>query len=186
MSLRPQFLALAFAAFAGTLVVHADWTGVGSTGVIDEGDLGKIVLNNDGSATIRSTISSTAAKIRFNLVDSPGLHFPAPGAIAGGLTFTMRALDNGSGARVIATLKRVSLNGFNQTLPQTTDVLATIDSDLAPPSAAWQTIGAQHWSVSTRGLDFLDHGYVVEVQLIKHDASGTPGVMGVQLFRDET
>ena len=61
-----------------------------------------------------------------------------------------------------------------------------IDSDLAPPSTAWQTIGAQHWSVSTRGLDFLDHGYVVEVQLIKHDASGTPGVMGVQLFRDET
>ena len=49
-----------------------------------------------------------------------------------------------------------------------------------------ETIGAQHWSVSTRGLDFLDHGYVVEVQLIKHDASGTPGVMGVQLFRDET
>ena len=188
MKPRPQLLALAFAAFAsfvGTLVVHADWTGVGSTGVIDEGDLGKIVLNNDGSATIRSTISSTSAKIRFNLVDSPGLHFPAPGAIAGGLTFTMRALDNGSGARVIATLKRVSLNGFNQTLPQTTDVLATIDSDLAPPSTAWQTIGAQH-SARFTGLDFLDHGYVVEVQLIKHDASGTPGVMGVQLFRDET
>ena len=184
MTLRPLVLALALAA-AATLIVHADWTGVGSAGVIDEGDLGKIVLNNDGSATIRSTIISTSAKIRFNLTDSPGLGFPAPGAITGSLIFSMRARDNGSGARVIATLKRVTLAGFASTLPQATDVLATIDSDLAPASTAWQTIRAQHYA-QFNGLDFLDYGFVVEVQLIKHDASGTPGVMGVQLFRDET
>lgn len=185
MSLRPQLFVLAIAAFAGTFVVHADWTVIGSTGVIDEGDLGKIVLNNDGSATIRSTISSTSAKIRFNLTDSPGLQIPQSGAIAGDLIFSMRALDNGSGARVIATLKRVTLDGFNiNFFPQRTDVLATIDSDLAPPSTGWKTFGTVIRSPS--GLDFLDHGYVVEVQLIKHDASGTPGVMGVQLFRDET
>jgi hypothetical protein len=186
MSLRSQMLALAFAAFAGTLVVHADWTAVGSTGVIDEGDLNKIVLNSDGSATIRPTISSASAKIRFNVVEAPGIGIPAPGTIFGGLTFTMRALDNGGGARVIATLKRVTLAGFFPTLPQKTDVLETIDSDLAPPSTAWQTIFAQSGVAFGDGLSFLNHGYVVEVQLIKHDASGTPGIMGVQLYRDET
>jgi hypothetical protein len=36
-----------------------------------------------------------------------------------------------------------------------------------------------------RGLSFLDYGYVVEVQLIKNNESGTPGIVGVQLFRDE-
>jgi hypothetical protein len=36
------------------------------------------------------------------------------------------------------------------------------------------------------GLDFLDYGYVVEVQLIKNNSTGTPAIMGVQLLRDET
>jgi hypothetical protein len=34
-------------------------------------------------------------------------------------------------------------------------------------------------------MDFLRFGWVVEVQLIKHDPTGNPGIMGVQIFRDE-
>ena len=185
MRLRLQLSSVAIAALAGAIVVHADWTAVASTGVVDEGDLGKIVLDNDGSARIRPTVASTSAKLRFNVVDVTGIGTPPPDAIAGDLLFAMRVLDNGPGARVIATLKRVTLAGFYPHLPQTTIVLATIDSDLAPGSNAWQTVWAR-WSVRARGLEFLDHGFVVEVQLIKHDATGNPGVMGVQLIRDET
>ena len=34
------------------------------------------------------------------------------------------------------------------------------------------------------GLRFPDFAYIVEVQLIKNDASGNPGLLGVQFFRD--
>jgi hypothetical protein len=174
---------------AGAAVVRAQWTAVASAGTTDEGDAAKILLNNDGSAEIRSTISSTSAKVRFNVVALPVLEPPAdPNAVNGDLIFSMRVRDNGTGARVIATLKRVTLAGFTLNLRQSTDVFATIDSDLVSPSNNWQTVWAQHYSCcqDSNGLHFLDAGYVVEVQLIKHDATGNPGIMGVQLFRDET
>jgi hypothetical protein len=172
---------------AGPAALQAAWTAVASTGTIDEGDTGKIVLNNDGSATIRPTISSTSAKIRFNVVAVPGLEPPVdPNIIQGGLVFSMRFRDNGTGARVIATLKRVTLAGFFFEMPQSTAVMSTIDSDLAPAGNAWQTGWAGIRVPESDGLRFLEDGYVVEVQMIKHDSSGNPGIMGVQLFRDET
>jgi hypothetical protein len=188
MSMRVRVVSVIFAFVVGAAVVRADWTAVASTGTIDEGDLGKIVLNNDGSAAIRSTISSTSAKVRFNVTAVTGIEPPPPGAISGGLVFAMRFRDNGAGARVFATLKRVTLEGFHLSRPQSTDVLGTIDSDLVAQSNGWQTAWSQHanWKVLANGLSFLDDGYVVEVQLIKHDATGDPGIMGVQLFRDET
>ena len=189
MSLRAPFLLVVSIFLVAVSVLHADsW--VASSGTIDEGDLSKVVLNNDGSATIRSTISSTSAKIRFNVVPTAENQPPPPGTVSGGLLFTMRSLDNGSGARVIATLKRVVLAGFHPEMTQRTDVIATIDSDLAPASTQWQTVWAQSSDPAVfqdnNGLTFLNYGYVVEVELIKHDSTGTPGVMGVQLFRDET
>jgi hypothetical protein len=36
------------------------------------------------------------------------------------------------------------------------------------------------------GLLFPDFAYIVEVQLIKHDATGNPAVLGVQLFHDQS
>jgi hypothetical protein len=189
MQARVRFAAIVFTFLGATSLLQADWSGVASTATVDEGDLGKVLLNNDGSVTIRPTISSTSAKIRFNVTPSPGIEPPPPGSISGGLLFTMRALDNGVGARVIATLKRVTLDGFYRTLAQRTDVLAIIDSDLAPANASWQTVWSQQVydrTVFTGGLTFLSYGYVVEVQLIKHDSTGTPGIMGVQLIRDET
>ena len=168
---------------------RAEWTGIASTGTIDEADLSKIVLNTDGSAEIKPTINSTSAKIRFNVVAVPGLERPVdPNIIQGGLIFSMRVRDNGTGARIVATLRRITLAGFDTNLPQAATVVATIDSDLAPASDGWQTIWAQHGNCCAGGdgLNFLDYGYVVEVQLIKNNSTGTPAIMGVQLFRDET
>jgi hypothetical protein len=189
MSVRVRILGLVFTLMAGAAVLRADWTAVASTGTIDEADGAKIALNTDGSAEIRSTINSTSAKIRYNVVPSRGLErLVDPNEIRGGLIFSMRVRDNGAGARVVATLRRVTLAGFSLELPQTTTVVATIDSDLAPASDGWQTVWAQHGNCcnDVQGLDFLNSGYVVEVQLIKNNATGTPAIMGVQLFRDET
>jgi hypothetical protein len=190
MSLRIRLFVVVLTCVAGAAVLGAQWTAVASAGTIDEGDLGKIVLNNDGSAEIRSTISSTSAKVRFNVVALPALE-PAvdPDAVIGGLVFSMRFRDNGTGARVIATLKRVTLAGFSPEMPQATDVIATIDSDIEPPGNTWQTAFARRATCCLRGSDglrFLDWGYIVEVQMIKHDSTGNPGIMGVQLYRDET
>ena len=171
--------------FAAPVVVRSHWTGVASAGTIDEGDLNKIVLNTDGSATVRSTISSTSAKIRFNVTSDRDIVEFAPEQDGGSLVFSMRFRDNGPGAHIVATLRRVSLNGFHFERPQQTETLATIDTDEYAPSAEWQT-GWGRWPKGfNRGLKFLDDGYVVEVQLIKNNAEGNPGVMGAQVYRDE-
>lgn len=171
---------------AASVVLRAQWTGVASTGTIDEADLTKIVFNTDGSATIRPTISSTSAKIRFNVSQNRDIDLLPPGEIGGSLVFSMRFRDNGPGAHIVATLKRVTLNGFDFERPQRTETLATIDSEESPQTEAWQT-GWGRWPKGfNAGLKFLDDGYVVEVQLIKNNAAGNPGVMGVQVYRDES
>jgi hypothetical protein len=170
------------------------WVGVAATGTIDEGDLGKIVLNTDGSAAIRPTIN-TSAKLRLQIPETRSLIQPNPRPDeVGGLVFAMRARDNGPAARVIATLKRVWL-GFFVSRPERADVVATIDTDRDPPSDGWVTFSAQSYSgccwirtpnVGTReALDFFDAGYFVEVQLIKNAAEGNPGIWSVAVTRDQ-
>jgi hypothetical protein len=173
------------AMLAGPAILHGRWTGVASAGTIDEGDLNKILLNTDGSATIRSTIASTSAKIRFNVTTDQDIAVLAPDQDGGSLVFSMRFRDNGPGTRIIATLKRVALNGFNFSALQQTETLATIDSEESPPSEEWQTGWGRWHKGFNHGLKFLNDGYVVEVQMIKNNGSGNPGVMGVQVYRDE-
>jgi hypothetical protein len=46
--------------------------------------------------------------------------------------------------------------------------------------------GGIHGKARVRtGLRFPDFAYIVEVQLIKNDASGHPGVLGLQFFHDQ-
>jgi hypothetical protein len=190
MLFRLRAVVIVLSIFAAAAIARADWTAVASTGTIDEADVKKVVLNTDGSASINSTISSTSAMIRFNVVDSPTIERVVdPDAITGQVRLAMRFRDNGTGARVIATMKRVLLGGFGAFASSTpaNAVVAKIDSDQVPPSNDWQTasIKAADCCTGDRGLNFLDFGYIVEVQLIKNHDTGTPGVMGVQLFRDE-
>jgi len=98
-------------------------------------------------------------------------------------------------ARVLATLKRVRLGAVIPN-PPSTEIAATIDSDLAAPSSGWITVNAQHYSscccerfpfasISIAGMPFLDSAWFAEVQLITHDATGNPAVMAVAVLRDE-
>jgi hypothetical protein len=196
MRLRALLLAAVLGCVAAVATVHADWVGIAATAAIDESDLGKIVFNSDGSAGIRPTIN-TSAKLRLQLPKTPGLQVPNPRHDeVGELRFVMRVRDNGPGARVIATLKRVTLGWFIDG-PQRSDVAATIDSDLNPPNDGWVTVEAQRYSsccwirnpqigfLGREGMDFFDAGWFVEVQLIKNNAEGNPGVMSVAVIRDE-
>jgi hypothetical protein len=117
------------------------------------------VLNIDGSATVRATISSTSAKIRFNVTSAQDLLRQGPGSDAGAVEFAMRFRDNGPDARVIATLKQVGLYGFYDSAQHTTEVLATIDSDWYHASDQWHTgrpaIGSWRRIVNELGLSPL-------------------------------
>jgi hypothetical protein len=182
--------AILFSLFAATAMLHGSgWTAGAATGAIDEGDLGKILLNNDGAATIRSSISSTSAKIRFNITDVDGVEPVFESSRPPSLSMTYR--DNGSGASVIAMLKRVRIgsNLFLGSPLGKVDLLATIDSEKNPASDQWQegysvTKNVDAIPCCLTGLLFPDFAYIVEVELIKHDASGNPGVLGVQFWRD--
>jgi hypothetical protein len=198
MRIRLTCLFAVVACLAAVATLQADWVGVAATGTIDEGDLNKVVLNNDGSAAIRSNISASA-KLRLQLAETPTLRAPNSRPVGdelGPLRFVMRVRDNGPSARVIATLKRVTLGYFIEGPPRT-DIAATIDSDLHPASDGWVTIEAQHYSsccwirnpqlgfLAREGMDFFDAGWFVEIQLIKNTLDGNPGVMSVAVIRDE-
>jgi hypothetical protein len=199
MNTRALRLVSVFACVAAvaTVTVHADWTAVAATAAIDEGDLNKILFNNDGSATIRPTISSTSAKLRVSIVKTPSLVVPNPRPDElGPLVFMMRARDNGPGARVIATLKRITFGYFGG--PERTDVVATIDSDMYQAGSDWATMPVNSFNAynpccflrnpttgTPEALNFLDSAYYVEIQLIKNNAEGNPGVLSVGILRDE-
>jgi hypothetical protein len=75
MRIHALHLVVVYAAVAAVATVRADWAGVAATAAIDEGDVGKVVFNNDGSAGIRSTISSTSAKLRLTVPETPSFGF---------------------------------------------------------------------------------------------------------------
>lgn len=193
MRIRVSLLTAVLTCAAAIATVHADWASIAATGVIDEGDRDKVVFNNDGSVSIRPTISSTSAKLRFPIVKTPSLLIPIPKPDElGSLVFVMRARDNGPAARVVATLKRVTFGYFGG--PPSADVAATIDSELHPQGDEWVTVTGTLQSCcwirnaqtgGAEALNFLDSVYFVEVQLIKNNAEGNPGVLGVAVLRGE-
>jgi hypothetical protein len=193
MRIRVSLLAAMLACAAAVATVQADWSTIAAAGAIDEGDRGKVVFNNDGSASIRPTISSTSAKLRFPVVKTPSLLVPIPRPDElGSLVFVMRARDNGPAARVIATLKRVTLGYYGG--PERSDIAAVIDSELHPQVDRWVTVTGTLNSCcwirnavtgGAEALNFLDSVYFVEVQLIKNSADGNPGVLSVAVLRGE-
>ena len=185
MRIRVSLLAAILACVAAVATVQADWSSVAATGAIDEGDRAKVVFNNDGSAAIRSTISSASAKMRL-LVPTP-----RPDEL-GSLVFVMRARDNGPAARVIATLKRVTFGYYGG--PERSDIVAVIDSEQHPQGDGWLTMNGSLKSCcwirnrvtgGAEALNFLDSAYFVEVQLIKNSTAGNPGVLSVAVVRGE-
>ena len=100
----------------------------------------------------------------------------------------MRVRDNGPGARVIATLKRVTLNYFGDG-PQRSDVAATIDGDAISterrvdhcqlrraPAIQQQLLldkGSPDWH--REEMNFFDAGWFVEYSSSRTVRKAIPG-----------
>lgn len=131
------------------------WTAVGSSGTVDESDLGQVGFYQ-GVAFLGGTGTAT---LRYNVTATDDLF--------GGSTtrFVMRYLDTGPCTRVVASLIRYNLNtGVN-------DVLMTINSDSFPQGNSFQTRFVD--STSLPAFDFNNNGYYVEVYL--SDGCGSAG-----------
>src|SRR3954466_14343238 len=108
--MRKCFPAITFmAGILAVAVLHGNgWTAAASTGVIDEADRSNIVLNNDGSASIASTVTSVTAKVRFNITDVSGVEpSEEEGQIGNIPGIEIAYRDNGPGARVYVKVKRI-------------------------------------------------------------------------------
>lgn len=141
------------------------WTAVGSTGTVDESNLGQVgfyqgVAFNGGYGT---------ATIRYNVTATDDLF--------GGATtrFAMRYLDAGACTRVEACLFQYNLNTGANTL------LTTINSDSFPQSGAFQTRFIDNGALPA--FDFNNNAYYVEVYLIDNCGSGNARIGLLRLNR---
>jgi hypothetical protein len=175
---------LAVCGFAGLVAApmvqaeYVPWTNVGAVGTPDETDGQKVAFGNDGSVTIRSTIASTSAKLRYNVV-STGTIDEATATEPLSLFVNMK--DNGPSTHVVVTLKRV------RTSDGRVDTLAIGDSDRLEPSdymGPTYVLKDPQTGQVLYSLDFRSYAYVVEVQLIKNAADGNPTVRLLQLLYD--
>jgi hypothetical protein len=135
------------------------WTSVGSAGTVDEADL-SLVSFNQGIATVAAgaAVGSTV-DIRYNVVAVDGIFGGE------GIALTARFRDAGVAERVILRLKRYSF------ATGTTTTILTLDSNVYPGTAAFQT---RTVGTCTVDFDFFNNGYFVDAQLIRTGAGGLP------------
>lgn len=161
-SIRQPLLAVAAILAAGA--AQAQWTTVGSAGVVDDADTG-IVDFVAGEARVRSTaVAGSVLNLRYNVVSLPG--FAGPGQYV----MRTRFRDNGVGANVRLDLRRYQNNGLNS-------VQATFDSDDYGASVGYQT-QAECMLID---WDFATSAYYIEATLNKSAAAGTPALALIQL-----
>jgi hypothetical protein len=173
-------------------VALSAWTAIGGTGTPDEADVSELAFNNDGSVSIKPSISSASAKIRFNVIATRDVSVavtPFDNDFKSPLEMSAIVLDNGPRARVIATLKRMPLPFSSSGAATTT--LAVIDSDRpqkAPddPSLYFRnTVQLSENGRDIPDLNFWQAAYFVEVQLVKSGPGGDPRLRAVTIFHDD-
>jgi hypothetical protein len=149
------------------------WTSAGSTGTPDEDALptdltpGKITMNLP-YATLKATQASMSATIRYNVTavfDKSYIFTPY---------LQMRFLDSGATTRVYAALRAYNTtNGSGR-------LLATLDSNSFPASAAYQTqiscTPNNQWI-----NDFVNEVYYVEVTLSRTSTAGSAVVAALRV-----
>jgi hypothetical protein len=145
------------------------WTMAGSTGTVDEAALNIVTLTNN-TAAISSAVAAATADIRYNVLAMNGVF----GGAMNGKELTVRFADNGPAAQVIVRVQRVHIDTGVLT------TLGTLNSNFYPASTVAQTRTAV---VNCQGpeLDFQNHIYYIEAQLIKTGAGGTPLIRSLQI-----
>lgn len=160
-----RHIAIAAAALAaGAAHAQVSWTTVGSTGVVDDADIGMFdfVL---GEARVKSTaVAGSQLNLRYNIVALPG--FSGPGQYL----MRVRFRDIGADANVRLDLRRVQSNGSST-------LLSTFDSNSYPANASYQT---QQKCVGV-SWDFAGSAYYIDAALTKSGNTGAPALALIQL-----
>ncbi|HWR17581.1 MAG TPA: hypothetical protein VN577_22320 [Terriglobales bacterium] len=159
---------------------------VASTGTVDEGSLGTFFFTS-GIATVRPTVASGFAIIRYNVLPVGTLVQPVTDPCCESRALMVRYQDDGPNARVIVTLKR-----YNVHTGQVTTLL-TFDSNQHPQQSGFQepvpTISDGSFfnfnfaEGPTEGTQDLggDSAYYIEAQLIRSAPGGNPALASVRL-----
>jgi len=201
---RILFTLLAVLAFPLVAPAQTDadkrWTTVGSDGSLDESSVGKVafdkskvqmgqVLSNQQSAAQQGAIlqQTQSAVIRYNVTPVDGLFSlrppactPQPGTSCPAFKLTVRYLDAGANAQVVADLVEVDLATGVETRRM------TFDSN-KPPLAASNNYQVQ--SVLSCGpgffFDFKRKGYYIDATLTRSSIV-VGSAAGIQLIKIET
>jgi hypothetical protein len=153
------------------------WSQPGATGIVDDESTWAVALNDTSSASIRSSVSTATAKLRYPVTGGPARLDGFDPAIC----MRLSVRDTGPTARVVARLKAVNFASGQQFL------LGSYDSDerQLPPSAQYQTAITCPMSNASggtlQGFNYGDFSYYIEVELTKTDATGNPGIRFVGL-----
>jgi hypothetical protein len=181
---RNVTIVLAFAMMAGFPTIGtANWTAAGSTGTVDEQDLGIVVFGSNlspgvsGFVRVRSNPIPATANLRYNVTAVGGLLVPdITGIFNKVITMKARYLDNGPGARVFLRLKQYNLN------TGVTSVKLRLNSDTLPSADGLQTqsVSSECVPLSTY-LDFNNNAYFVDAEIKRTDTTGTPALAIIQI-----
>lgn len=160
---------------AGTYNDYNMWGITGSTGVVDDGDTGKVALN-ERTINFKSSVTLPASAIvRY--------HMPAGamGQWGGGANdptiITPRFLDNGAAATVNIKIKRSSYTA------NTVDTIWNWSSD-TDPGLVTNAYRTGFNCLYVAALDFNPfYSYWVEVELTKRDATGSVGFAEILVRR---
>ena len=151
------------------------WTTVGSAGTVDEAD-SQIVALDQNNVSIKASVESGTVNIRYNV---SGVQDNINDIDNDKLVLTLRYLDNGANAHVVARLKRVNLN------TGTISVLASFDSDNFPQSGASQTQSVSSACFSPNPFDSDTNAYFLDVEISRSAFDGFAALRAARVCVDD-
>jgi len=181
---RLLFTFVAAAAALAPLHLHADtaqfWNAIGAVGIADESSASLISFSDTGSVTIKSSVASGTAQLRY------------PVYIIGNMTkdlspvgdrwcFVMQFRDNGDHSQVIAALK--SVNTFTGQVV----THGTIDSKTFGDTGTAYETTSNCVLVDADGSPLMNftsgnNAYYFDVKLIKTASDGNPGLKSLMFI----
>jgi hypothetical protein len=163
------------------------WTTIGSAGTVDGADVGKVFFDKSkvqmgrvavigGMVTKRRAIVGQlqSAVIRYNVAAVDGL-FP-PTVRGSGPQLTLRYLDTGPNARVVANLVEIDLTSGAET------VFLTFDSNGSPAGTGYQTDSIQPRCAGWN-FDFQHKAYYIEATLTTKNVPTVGNAAGIQMIK---